>query len=192
MLLNFTVKVNEGASLKAVKKLEAKLADKTALNKYVGMGFARTLQRHFKTLDKRPNKRGWRKLGFWRGIANATSFLSANESGATVSVSGVEGSMFAAKVFGARITPKGGKKFLAIPAIEARYGVMPSTLPQGELQFRRTRKGGILGKMRADGKMDVHYWLVRSAKVPADKDALPPLEAVRADAINSISTYLHK
>lgn len=192
MLFNFTVKVNEGASLKAVKKLEAKLADKTALNKYVGMGFARTLQRHFKTLDKRPNKRGWRRLGFWGGIARATSFLSANESGATVSISGVEGSMFAAKVFGARITPKGGKKFLAIPAIESRYGVMPSTLPQGELQFRRTRKGGILGKISADGAMTVHYWLVRSANIPRDAAALPSPESVRADAEKSISTYLHK
>ena len=192
MLFKLTVKSKAGADVKRIEALEAKLADRAALNKYVGMGFARTLQRHFKMLDKRPNKRGWRRLGFWGGIARATSFLSADENGATVSISGVEGPKFAAKVFGARITPRGGKKFLAIPAIEARYGVMPSTLPQDELEFRRTRKGGLLGKISSDGSMTVHYWLVRSANIPRDTDALPASETVRADAEKSISTYLNK
>lgn len=192
MLFKLTVKSKTGADIKRIEALEAKLADTAALNKYVGMGFARTLQKHFKALDKRPNKRGWRRLGFWRGIAAATSFLSADEKGATVSISDTEGPKFAAKVFGATVKPKGGKKFLAIPAIEARYGVMPSTLPQDELEFRRTRKGGLLGKIRADGTMAVHYWLVRSANIPRDADALPTADAVLEDAKKSISTYLKK
>ena len=192
MLFKFTAKLKKGADIKRIEALEAKLADTAALNKYVGMGFARTLQTHFKTLDKRPNKRGWRRLGFWRGIAAATSFLSADEKGATVSISGVEGPKFAAKVFGATVKPKGGKKFLAIPAIEVRYGVMPSTLPQGELEFKRTRKGGLLGKIRADGSMTVHYWLVRSANIPRDANALPTPETVLEDAKKSINTYLKK
>ncbi len=192
MLFKFTVKSKTGAAVKRIEALEAKLADTASLNKYVGMGFARTLQKHFKTLDKRPNRRGWRRLGFWRGIAAATSFLSADEKGATVSISGTEGPKFAAKVFGATVKPKGGKKFLAIPAIEARYGVMPSTLPEGELEFRRARKGGLLGKIRADGSMTVHYWLVRSANIPRDADALPTAEAVRKDAEKAINTYLKK
>lgn len=192
MLFKFTAKLKKGADIKRIEALEAKLADTASLNKYVGMGFARTLQKHFKALDKRPNRRGWRRLGFWRGIAAATSFLSADEKGATVSIAGVEGPKFAAKVFGATVKPKGGKKYLAIPAIEARYGVMPSTLPQGELEFRRTRKGGLLGKIRADGTMTVHYWLVRSANIPRDANALPPTETVLEDAKKSISTYLKK
>ena len=192
MLFKFTVKLKKGADIKRIEALEAKLADTASLNKYVGMGFARTRQKHFKALDKRPNKRGWRRLGFWRGIAAATSFLSADEKGATVSISGVEGPKFAAKVFGATVKPKGGKKFLAIPAIEARYGVMPSTLPEGELEFKRTRKGGLLGKIRADGSMTVHYWLVKSATIPRDANALPSAETVLEDAKKSINTYLKK
>ena len=192
MLFKFTVKSKTGAAVKRIEALEAKLADAANLNKHVGMGFARTLQKHFKALDKRPNRRGWRRLGFWRGIAAATSFLSADEKGATVSISGVEGPKFAAKVFGAKSKPKGGKKFLAIPAIEARYGVMPSTLPEGELEFKRTRKGGLLGKIRADGSMTVHYWLVKSATIPRDANALPTPETVLEDAKKSINTYLKK
>lgn len=192
MLFKLTVKSKTGAGVKRIEALEAKLADRAALNKYVGMGFARTLQRHFKMLDKRPNKRGWRRLGFWGGIARATSFLSADENGATVSISGVEGPKFAAKVFGARVAPRDGKKFLAIPAIASRYGVMPSTLPEGELEFKRTRKGGLLGKIRADGTMAVHYWLVKSATIPRDANALPTTDAVLEDAKKSINTYLKK
>ena len=60
------------------------------------------------------------------------------------------------------------------------------------LEFRRTRKGGLLGKIRSDGSMTVHYWLVRSANIPRDTDALPASETVRADAEKSISTYLNK
>lgn len=85
-------------------------------------------------------------------------------------------------MFGARIRPKSGKKFLAIPAIEARYGVSPSSLDKSELQFRRTRRGGLLGVIRSDGTMQVHYWLVRKADTPRDPDALPKKETVLADA----------
>ena len=90
----------------------------------------------------------------------------------------------------ARIRPKSEKKFLAIPAIEARYGVSPSSLDKNELQFRRTRKGGLLGQIRADGTMQVHYWLVRKATIPRDPDALPKKETVLADAKKEISKYL--
>ena len=79
---------------------------------------------------------------------------------------------------------------MAIPAIEARYGVSPSSLDKNELQFRRTRKGGLLGQIRADGTMQVHYWLVRKADTPRDPDALPKKEAVLDGAKKSISLYL--
>ena len=104
----------------------------------------KTLRTHFRFLDRRPNKRGWKKSHFWQKIASDTVFAGADESKAVVAIGNSSGSKFAAKVFGARIRPKSGKKFLAIPAIEARYGVSPSSLDKNELQFRRTRKGGLL------------------------------------------------
>ena len=191
MLFKFTVKVDKGATVKQVEALNAKLADNVKLNKFVGMGFARTLQRHFNGLDSRPNKRGWRPLGFWRKISAATSFVSADSNKAVVGVSGVQGKMLAAKIFGTRITPKSGKKFLAIPAIESRYGISPSALDE-ELQFRKTRKGGLLGTIRSDGTFLVNYFLVRSANLPCDPQALPKFETVENDAKKSISTYLNR
>lgn len=190
MLLKFTVKMRAGEDARRIERLAAKLSDAHKLNTAVGKGFERTLRRHFRELDKRPNRRGWKKSHFWQKIAADTAFIGADEQKATVAVQNASGRKFAARVFGARIRPKSGKKFLAIPAIEARYGVSPSSLDKSELQFRRTRRGGLLGVIRADGTMQVHYWLVRKADTPRDPDALPKKEAVLEDAKKAISKYL--
>lgn len=190
MLLKFTVKMRAGEDARRIERLAAKLSDAHKLNTAVGKGFERTLRRHFRELDKRPNRRGWKKSHFWQKIAADTAFIGADEQKATVAVQNASGRKFAARVFGARIRPKSGKKFLAIPAIEARYGVSPSSLDKSELQFRRTRRGGLLGVIRADGTMQVHYWLVRKADTPRDPDALPKKETVLADAKKEISKYL--
>lgn len=190
MLLKFTVKMRAGEDARRIERLAAKLSDAQKLNAAVGRGFERTLRRHFRELDKRPNRRGWRKSHFWEKIAADTVFAGADDNRAVVSIGSDSGPKFAAKVFGARIRPKGGKKFLAIPAIEARYGVSPSSLDKNELQFRRTRKGGLLGQIRADGTMQVHYWLVRKADVPRDPQALPKKETVLSAAKKTISLYI--
>lgn len=192
MLIKFKVKMQVGADARRVERLSAKLSDAQKLNAAVGRGFERTLRRHLRELDKRPNRRGWRKSHFWQKIAADTAFIGADEHKATVAIQNTSGPKFAAKVFGARIRPKGGKKFLAIPAIEARYGVSPSSLNKNELQFRRTRSGGLLGVIRSDGNFQVHYWLVRKADTPRDPDALPKKETVLADAKKAISKYLRK
>lgn len=147
MLLKFTVKAAKGAQVEQIEALQKKLSNAKGLNTAVGKAFEKTLRAHFRFLDMRPNKRGWKKSHFWRKIAADTVFAGADESKAVVSIGNTSGRKFAAKVFGARIRPKSGKKFLAIPAIEARYGVSPSSLDKNELQFRRTRKGGLLGRL---------------------------------------------
>lgn len=190
MLLKFTVKAAKGAQVEQIEALQKKLSDAKGLNTAVGKAFEKTLRTHFRSLDRRPNKRGWKKSHFWQKIASDTVFAGADESKAVVAIGNSSGSKLAAKVFGARIRPKSGKKFLAIPAIEARYGVSPSSLDKSELQFRRTRRGGLLGVIRADGTMQVHYWLVRKADTPRDPDALPKKEAVLDAAKKTISLYL--
>ena len=190
MLLKFTVKAAKGAQVEQIEALQKKLSDAKGLNTAVGKAFEKTLRTHFRSLDRRPNKRGWKKSHFWQKIASDTVFAGADESKAVVAIGNSSGSKFAAKVFGARIRPKSEKKFLAIPAIEARYGVSPSSLDKNELQFRRTRKGGLLGQIRADGTMQVHYWLVRKTDTPRDPQALPKKETVLSAAKKTISLYI--
>ena len=190
MLLKLTVKATEGTSLKQIEALQKKLSEKRSLNAATGRGLEKTLRMHFRSLDRRPNKRGWKKSHFWQKIASDTVFAGADESKALVAIGNSSGSKIAAKVFGARIRPKSGKKFLAIPAIEARYGVSPSSLDKNELQYVRTRKGGLLGRVHADGTIQVHYWLVRKADTPRDPDAIPKPETILSDAKKTINLYL--
>ena len=190
MLLKITVKAVKGATVKQIEALQERLSDSKGVNVAVGKSLEKTLRTHFLGLDRRPNKRGWRKSHFWQKIASDTVFAGADESKSVVTIGNTSGKKFAAKVFGARIRPKFGKKYLAIPAIEARYGVSPSSLDKSELQFRRTRKGGLLGQIRADGTMQVHYWLVRKADVPRDSQALPKTGTVLSDAKKTISLYI--
>lgn len=186
MLLKFTVKAAKGAGIGRIEALQKKLSDAARLNAAVGRGFEKTLRKHFKAQNLRPNKRGWRKQNVWSKIAADTTFAGADGTSATVSI---RNPIIKAKIFGARIKPRAGKKFLAIPAIEARYGAMPSALDE-ELRFRRTRRGGILGRIKADGTMQAHYWLVRKADVPRDPQALPASSEVAADAKAAVSKYI--
>lgn len=103
MLLKFTVKMRAGEDARRIERLAAKLSDAKRLNTAVGRGFERTLRRHFRELDKRPNRRGWKKSHFWEKIAADTVFAGADDSRAVVSIGSDSGPKFAAKVFGARI-----------------------------------------------------------------------------------------
>ena len=185
MRFKITVK---NAAARNIERVQAKLANGQALMANIGKGFEITLQRHFRNLNKRPNKCGWRKTNFWSGIAKSTTFVSATNDTATVAIQ--EGKKFAAKLFGAKIHPTGGRKFLAIPAIESRYGISPSSLDKNDLSLRKTRRGGLLGKIRSDGSFEVHYFLVRSANTPRQSDALPNKSEINTSINRSISNYL--
>lgn len=128
MLLKFTVKAANGVSVKQIEALQKKLSSAKGVNTAVGKAFEKTLRTNFRSLDRRLNKRGWKKSHFWQKIASDTVFMGADESKGVVAISNSSGSKFATKVFGAGIRPKSGKKFWAIPAIEARYGVSLSSL----------------------------------------------------------------
>ena len=108
MLLKFTVKAAKGVQVEQIEALQKKLSDAKGLNTAVGKAFEKTLRTHFRSLDRRPNKRGWRKSHFWEKIAADTVFAGADESKAVVAIGNSSGSKFAAKVFGARIRPKSG------------------------------------------------------------------------------------
>lgn len=115
MLLKFTVKAAKGAQVEQIEALQKKLSGAKGLNTAVGKAFEKTLRTHFRSLDRRPNKRGWRKSHFWEKIAADTVFAGADDNRAVVSIGSDSGPKFAAKVFGARIRPKSGKNFWQFP-----------------------------------------------------------------------------
>ncbi len=79
------------------------------------------LREPFAMRNRKRNKHGWRKTGYWGKIETATTFVSANSKSAKIVI---QDATFAAKVYGANITPKKAKA-LAIPLTEAAYGRRP-------------------------------------------------------------------
>ena len=113
--MKFIVTIKPGAQAAKLGRIAKRLSDTKPLMQRLGRRFESVLQGHFRRLDRRPNRRGWKKTGLWAKMAKATSFVSSDAKSATVAVQ--NGKVFGAKVHGAHIRPKRGKKFLAIPNI---------------------------------------------------------------------------
>lgn len=149
------------------------------------------LRKHFREKGQIPEKHGWPSQHFWdRRIRNATALSSFDGHQATVTISDPA---FAAKVFGATVTPK-EKQYLAIPLQAAAYGKQPSSGLIRDLFVLRTKKGlflasrseqGAIAKLKSatTGALYLFYRLVKRATLPKDPTALPP-ESTMQEALN--------
>ncbi|HRZ83113.1 MAG TPA: hypothetical protein P5069_11680, partial [Candidatus Hydrogenedentes bacterium] len=181
----------------------------------------RLLQDWFRGRDGKPTKQNWPSSGIWGQIAAGTSVQDVTPNSATLAVAhpAIRMKVLGSAVLGP-ITPKRGK-FLAVPASAEAYaagspreGATPQLevsrkwneiaqrwmwclfAPQAGFKVRKDRRKGREGQMRAseDKKQPpgIWYWLVRSANVPADPDALPPddllRDATRASALAYLAT----
>jgi hypothetical protein len=177
----------------------------------------RLLQDWFRGRDGKPTKQGWPSSGLWGQIAAGTAVQDVTPNSATLAV---VHPAIAQKVYGGTITPKRGK-FLAIPATAAAYAAgSPSEGATPELHVgmawnetlqrwmrallasaagkkvvadrRKGRKGQTRQVEDKKQPAGLWYWLVRSANVPADPEALPPddlmRDATRAAALAYLAT----
>lgn len=80
MLLEFTVKAAKGASVEQIEALQKKLSDAKGLNTAVGKAFEKTLRTHFRSLDRRLNKRGGRMKILKKEVRGDTLYLTVEES----------------------------------------------------------------------------------------------------------------
>ncbi|MGZ0657097.1 hypothetical protein ACWPKS_15950 [Coraliomargarita sp. W4R72] len=157
------------------------------LMQVLGKTHEQTLQGHFLTKNKQPNKRGWKKQNFWARIRRATAYQNATNDTANITIADPA---IASKIYGATIKPR-RSKFLAIPIREEAYGIRPSSGLIPDLFFLPRKKGGgFLARRNADGSNRLYYFLTRSVKVPKDPTALPtdsqslaPLTTAAADYV---------
>lgn len=173
-----------------LKKLLALEHGSEPLMKVVGRSAANTLQDHFLKLNRRPNRRGWRKSNFWARIRTATHFVSADATTATV---GVADPAFAAKVHGAVIRPKQAKA-LAIPLTEMAYGKSPRSQDWGaKLSFiPRKNKPSLLAIVLKGGEIHPQYVLLKQTRTPADPKALPSADDLWAGIAEDVNDYLER
>lgn len=169
-----TIQVNSEAVQRKLQQLAGTLdgPGRARLMKVLGTGLALDVQRHFLARNGRPNKRGWKKSGFWGELAEKTSMTAHDSHSATVTVADRR---LNPHLHGGTIRPR-TKKYLAIPAQEEAKGVKPSSGLIPGLFYVRNKKGTrfLATRHGAGGTLEVHYWLKPSVRIPRDPDALPP------------------
>lgn len=151
-----------------------------ALNKVLGNRLEEELQEYFFTRNSEPNKRGWRKTGWWSGVAKDTALTKVDERGATVTIAHSEG--FATRLQGGSIRPKEARA-LTIPAVEEAYGrsVAEYEAATGRKLFRPA--GARYLAYSKNESLTVVYFLARQVSITADPNALPPID----DLVNSLT-----
>jgi hypothetical protein len=158
-----------------------------------GRAVQNDLKKHFRGKNQKPNKRGWKKSGFWSQIRDSTQLLRLGEG----SVVQVNDPRFNQKLHGGTITPKRGKA-LAIPMEQEFYGVNPSTFQDRFFYVGRRKKTargemvGLLAEQLSDKSIRVAYILMKSVDQDADEDALPPMRDLERVAVEALAKWVKR
>lgn len=158
------------------------------LNAELGREYASRLKTYFELKDAKPNAKGFPRTNFWRTVADATEFESADESGATVAIGGEAGRRFALRYFGGVVKPKTAKA-LAIPLRPEAAGKSPREIPDLFLIRSRTGDRAMLAR-RENAALRVYFLLVKSTTHEADPTAMPPADETQRELTEHAETFL--
>ncbi len=165
------------------------------------MGVRVALDKHILMRQSEPRKDGFPMQGFWvgnngRSVREAIQPTEYNGDTATIRI---KSAPLAHKVDTnpPPITPKGGKKYLTIPALAEASG-----LPAGNfnLKFGYRKKDGSVPK---DGERGfpalfepssnrIFYWLARKVQTPHDPRAMPDEKDLQQTAVQHAEAALKK
>ena len=143
-------------------------------------GVRAALLDHFRTRQSEPRRDGFTPTGFWyaaNGNSVAERVREATVSGNTATVT-IDSPPLAHKLAGGTITPKGGRRYLALPATDAA-NLFPG-MPRDNPSLRPKPFGhaphpdGGDRPAILDQSGSPLYWLARKAVTPRDPRALPP------------------
>lgn len=156
------------------------------------------LRDHFQKRGREPNKRGWRKSGFWPRIRRVTALTDATDSKATVTIADPA---IRQKVYGGtirasgRISPSTGKptKYLSIPLKEEVYGDRPCEYGPETFWPYRSRRGNLflMGEY-AQGRVQLYYLLVREVRQEPDPRALPNQRLLGEKLVRQAARFVEK
>lgn len=220
------IEVNVEPARQLLRKLDAE-AVKTVLQA-AGAGVRNAAIKHFRGRNSEPaSSEGFPRFGqsypksnFWSGVAKAVGEVTVTGDTATIAISS-PALAHKADTNPAPIKPKGGRKYLAIPANAraAGFAGMPRDFGGGKLKFgyAETPDGktmpalllartinlykGIDRDERRELKQkrvpmsikqdQVQYWLVRKVQTRHDPNALPNDELLSSAATRAAQTALN-
>jgi hypothetical protein len=181
-----TVRITDNAT-PALNRILAGLTP-LRVNRVAAFGARVLVRQHLAELNRKPNKRGWKKQNFYaRARQRTTSRADAQKGVVEIALEG-----FAQRRFGGPIVPV-NRKSLTIPAIGEAYGRRAGEWGE-RLKFRPIKKGRLLGILYAPGKgrgqPDVTvYWLLRRVFQQPDPAVLPTDDQIRGAAVKALTEY---
>ena len=222
---NATIECNIEPARKLLGKLDA--ASVEAILRNAAVGVRNAAIRHFRSRNSEPARsdgfprfgESWPKSNFWSGVAKSVGEVAVQGDTATISISS-PALAHKADTNPPVIKPKGGRRYLAIPAnarsagwvgpkdspIELRFGFAPT--PEGHWMpallakrdhLRTVKKGKKAGQrvMAAErsattGVSTVQYWLVHKVQTKHDPNALPSNESLTTAATRAAQTALNQ
>lgn len=185
----------EDLATPALEELARRLRSRKDLHERMGYGASNLVKRHFLAKNKEPNKKGWRKTGFFgrEGLKN-TRLETVDESGATVTVASKP---MALRYYGGTLRKSQG--FFGIPQREEHAGKYARKfieerggLEGSGLFFRRSGAGRLYLAERegGNGALRVHYFFVKQVTHKPDSSVLPTEKELRDTISNEAGIYL--
>lgn len=186
------ISVNDNAR-EALARFGRAVSDKRSLLAACGKRVEKELRGHFQQRQNKPNKRGWPKRNHWARIMRSTALAEVTDTAATVTISDPSISL---KINGGTIRRKRGRA-LAIPATAEAYAagspregfgdqlsvarfpngdrVVGALVSNASSSIRFTGRAGRRKVRQTASNLGgvVQYWLVTSADIPADPEAMP-------------------
>jgi len=205
---NATIECDISQALKSIEQFSSDTSVRFVVEA-AGAGARAAMIRHFRARNSEPASSSgfprfgeqWPKSNFWSNVAKSVAEVTVQGDIATIAIDS-PALAHKADANPRPITPKGGRRFLAIPAnaraagwqgmpkdfpVEMRFGYAPT--PEGKWMpallakdnhLRRVSKGKNAGALvRAAGKSatlgvsSVQYWLVRKVQTKNDPRAIP-------------------
>lgn len=217
-MISLTITADTAKANQFLVEFTGSLQDRRDLNAALGSRLEDELQAHFRLKNAVPNKMGAVKTNFWGAVAAATKLEEVSDSGATVTVADKR---FRIHLFGGKIVPTAGRKWLTIPLIkearglrvedyESKVGKKLFRLPGTGVLVERSREGDrstlgtntatIRGKsgafrpvqVRARSQVRPVYALKRSVTLPKDPHALPPTADLLAALLDEGNAFLNR
>ena len=173
----------------------------------MGRGAASLIKQRLYAMNvARPNALGGVRTNFYSHAADSVT-VAVSPVGVTVSINATG---FRQRVFGGRIVPRHGRKYLAIPATAEAHGFRPRefsglvfafalhpnggwrpalvqslSAPVGLLRRVQGDKVKVLKKRSTIRQQEVVFWLVRSVTQRADPTILPTSERIIQAAVTA-------
>jgi hypothetical protein len=187
-MLAIQIQVETTGAKKWLLNMLAGMVNPEPLLLLVGRSLTNSTKAHYRILhDQNPNKMGGKRQNFWLGVADSVNQPAVSGTSVTVNIShpiiAHKAGLGPAKGV---ITPK-RKKWLAIPATKATYGLSPLSYESGtgatrELRFVQfsPELAGLMESLRTGPKggkvWSVAFWLRKSVTQKPFPKALPSQE----------------